>query len=374
MKKIITAIANPQLNEKLKKEKLEVIGKDIIYKEGILDMIEKEKQIDIVIISDQLIGEIKEEELIKKIRKLQENIEIIYILQKENKDLEEKLKENNITNILYNDKLTIQDLLKIIKKEDNLEQTDLKKEIEQLKEIIQEKMDNKNNNKKINFNKIKNIIPINKKNNKKIYIKENKIIAIIGNKKVGKSTIILNLARALKQKNKKILLVDHNLLYENMNRILGLKDYEENTFHNIKGNSNIFFYQGKWKESKKIKNEFEYILIELSQKDKELNKKILKQSDNILFIIEPDLMGINDSKKIQENILNKDIKNIKIIINKYNRYAIDKKILKIIYEPYQIIGKINWNPKYRNYINRNYNLNLKNKKIEKEYKKIIKEI
>ena len=42
MKKIITAVNNPNLNEKLKNENyIEVIGKDIQYKEGILEFLEK---------------------------------------------------------------------------------------------------------------------------------------------------------------------------------------------------------------------------------------------------------------------------------------------------------------------------------------------
>ena len=40
MKKIITAINNPKLNEQLKKEnKFEIIGKDIQYKEAIIEIL-----------------------------------------------------------------------------------------------------------------------------------------------------------------------------------------------------------------------------------------------------------------------------------------------------------------------------------------------
>ena len=48
IKKIITAINNPELNERLKEEKkFEVIGKDIQYKEAILEILEKYKIIDL---------------------------------------------------------------------------------------------------------------------------------------------------------------------------------------------------------------------------------------------------------------------------------------------------------------------------------------
>ena len=378
MKKIITAIANPQLNEKLKKENLNVIGKDIIYKEGIIDMLEKEQDIDIIIISDQLVGEIKEDVLIKKIKRLQENIEIIYILEKQNKELEDNLKENNISKIFYNDKLTISDLLQIIKNEDSSEENDLKKEIEQLKEIINKKIDNENiKNKKVDINKLKNKLTINKIKNKKNNTekkKENKIIVIIGNKKVGKSTILLNLAKVLSNNNKKVLIVDYSTLDDNINKILGLNNTEENKVCELRKNSNIFIYQGNLEENINLLNQFEYILIENPYSKKEKRQNIIEKSDKILFVIEPDLLGVNDSKVVEKNIPNNNSEKVKVIINKSNNYDIDEKILSLIYAPFKIIGKISWNSKYREFINKNYNLHFNNKKIEKEYKKIVKEI
>ena len=101
MKKIITAINNPIINEKLKKEKIEVIGKDIQYKEGILEILENNKEINFILIDEKLPGEIKNDELINKIKKINKNIEIILFIKKENK-------KNAITNekeIMANEKL-----------------------------------------------------------------------------------------------------------------------------------------------------------------------------------------------------------------------------------------------------------------------------
>ena len=59
MKKIITAINNPKLNEQLKKEnKFEIIGKDIQYKEAIIEILEKNNKIDLIIINEKIQGEI----------------------------------------------------------------------------------------------------------------------------------------------------------------------------------------------------------------------------------------------------------------------------------------------------------------------------
>ena len=151
MKKIITAINNPKLNEELKKEKnFEIIGKDIQYKEAILELLEKNNNIDLIIISEKIPGEIKLEKLIEKIKLINEKIKIIFILEKENEELKKILIKNNIKDIYYNNKINLMELIKIInKKEINMEE-----EIIKLKKIIEEK--NINNNYLEKNTKIKN--------------------------------------------------------------------------------------------------------------------------------------------------------------------------------------------------------------------------
>ena len=85
--KIITAINNPKLNDELKNEKnIEIICKDIFYKEGILEILENEINIDYIIINSQLEGEIKLNKLIEKIIEKNEKIKIIILIKKENKN------------------------------------------------------------------------------------------------------------------------------------------------------------------------------------------------------------------------------------------------------------------------------------------------
>ena len=68
MKNIITAIGNERLNEELKKENnIKIINKDIQYREGVLEILESENQIDFIIISDDIPGEISFFDLISKI-------------------------------------------------------------------------------------------------------------------------------------------------------------------------------------------------------------------------------------------------------------------------------------------------------------------
>ena len=128
MKNIITAINNPELNEEIKKEKkFKIVNKDIIYKEGIIEVLEEKKEINLIIINYDLPGKIEIEELIKKIKKINEKLEIIFILEKEDIEKEKKLKKLNIEKIYYNNKINKKILIKIIKEENNNEKEKLEK-------------------------------------------------------------------------------------------------------------------------------------------------------------------------------------------------------------------------------------------------------
>ena len=73
-----------------------------------------------------------------------------------------------------------------------------------------------------------------------------------------------------------------------------------------------------------------------------------------------------------KNHINKEKKEDMFIINKYNKNAIDDKIIKNIFENKNII-KIKYSIKYNNLIN-NFKIMKDDKFFEKEYKRIIKNI
>ena len=69
MKKIITALGNENLNQKLKKENIfEIVTEDIQYQEGILELLEKDNEIDFLILNELLPGNIDIRKLIEKIK------------------------------------------------------------------------------------------------------------------------------------------------------------------------------------------------------------------------------------------------------------------------------------------------------------------
>lgn len=83
MKKIITALADKNLNEKLKEKKeYEIIIPDIQYQDGVIEALEKYKEIDILILKDSLDGEKTIYEFIEEIKKIKFNLQIIVILNK----------------------------------------------------------------------------------------------------------------------------------------------------------------------------------------------------------------------------------------------------------------------------------------------------
>lgn len=83
MKNIITAIGDKELNEILKEvEGIEIKTADIIYMEGIIEALDKYPDINLVIIKEDIIGNIGIKELIKNIIIAKENIEIVVITER----------------------------------------------------------------------------------------------------------------------------------------------------------------------------------------------------------------------------------------------------------------------------------------------------
>lgn len=397
MKKIITAIGNEILNKKLKKENdFEVIIEDIQYKEGIIEYLEKENNIDILIISELLPGNIELKELIEKIKNINSNIEIIIFLENKNTELENYLYAKGIYNIFYNNQIEIEEIIKII----NNKNIEINNELKEIKQMLLEKQKNKVNNKKIILNKLINIF--NKK--QKYDLKEEKIISVTGTNGVGKSIFTINLANSLSNSKNKILIIDFDILNNSLHTILGIKKYSQKIRNKIKNNNLLkeikieeliikinskidlvsginLLFDSKYKiSSEKVKNilsklkeKYEIIIIDTSSECFfDYTKEIIKNSNLNIFILEANLLEIKKAK----NLLNIYINNweipqesINILFNKYNENSIDISILKKIFSEFNILGKLSFNPQYNLIINKN-NINKLNTILKNEYLKI----
>lgn len=396
MKKIITALANPELNEEIiKTAKYQIINQDIQYQEGVIELLEKNNDVDVLILNSILPGEINIKEFINKIKEINNTIEIIIILEKEDEEIKNFLISKGIFKIFYNNKITIKEIINLL--ENNLKENKINEEIKILKELI---INNKNNtliksNKYKLINKIKNNInSIKNKINKKKII-NNKIISIVGPAGVGKSIFASILAKSIK--NKKILIIDFDSFNSSINTIFGVKKHFKKINKNktneeiiIKINKKlslicdlkIFFHDNKINENKfkniinQLNKKHDLLIIDTSAQEnfKDISK-IIKNSDAIIFLTETNLLQLKKTNKLLDIYINKfEIKKekINIVFNKYNINSIDKKILKELFSDFNILGEIKLNKNYDLIINNNIN-NL-NKKIKLEFNNIIKKI
>ena len=299
--KVLTAIGNENLNNILKEQdEFEILENDIFYKEGILEFLEKNNDVDILILYENLAGEINIINLINKIKIINNEINIFFILENKNDELEKILKKENIKNIFYINEINVNDFIEKIKNA----------KINNNEKLIEE------------INLLKNII--NKKDEELIKYKNNnfenkKLVILIGEKNVGKTTILNNL-------------------------------------------KNIY-----WRE-----NIFEF---------KEMNMndylKIKNETYKIIFVLERKIDKIKFCKKIINELIFKNKispEKINIIFNKIDNYSINKNISKSILKNINIIGNIKLN-KYPDYlINEKNNYKKENKELIKYFFKIIKKI
>ncbi len=397
--KIITALENPKTNEKLKeKTNFEILGNDIQYQEGVIEKLEQNPDINLIIISELLSGQIGFKKLIDKIKLINKNIEIIAILKNENEETKNYLISKGIFNIFYNNKITNDELInKINNINSSLKENEINEEIKNLKRIILEKNNSKEKTKSENliqkdYLKIKNKL-IKKIKNKTETKKDNRIISIVGTNGIGKSIFCSLLAKIIN--NKKILLIDFDIFNQSINSIFNVKRTENNKTNInidsliIKINKNInllcatdVLFDGKNRiEKNKIKNLLEGLIVKYdliiidttSECFFDYTKEILENSSLIIFMSEANLIELKKSKNLLDIYINKwKIKKekINILFNKVNSNSIDSKILKTLYSDFNILGKIKLSNNFNLIINNN--LKIIDKKVKKQFEKIIK--
>ena len=433
MKKVITAIGNQNVNEKLKIEKnIQIIGKDIQYQEGIIEILEKEENIDFLIISENIEGELNIIQLIEKIKFINKNIKIILILENQKEELENILIAKGIYKIVYHNQIEIKDIIYLLNEEKKYQENeDLKKEINNLKELIiknnqtknskeREKFKNKSNNNlknKLNIKKlISKIIPYQHLFKKQLNLyqvnsNQKEIISISGPSGVGKSIIAVNLAKSLVYKKQKVLMVDFDILNSSLHTILGVKKYPPkiekemnnkiiNVDKNITQDFNVenfiikinkrldlisvtnllFGTKQKFNFIKiekilnKLKEKYNTIIIDTSSECFfDVTKNIIQLSNKNIFVTETNILEIKKAKELLNIYINEwKIKKEKfnILFNKYDKECIDINLLKYIFCEFNIVGVLKYHAKYNKLINKNIKNNFHDKKIRDEYMKI----
>ena len=325
MKKIITALGNYLLNDKLLEQKeFQVISRDIQYQEGIFEIIEKNNNIDYLILSEILPGENNILELVEKIKEQDKYIKIIIILENKNEELENKLYLKNINKIYYDNQIEIDEIINYLKNESKNENEKIKDEIEKLKKILIE------NNILIEENKLKNNELL-KTNIKENNTKNKKVISIAGTGGVGKSVVTLNLSNYFKSQKEKVLIIDFDILNNSLHTLLGVSEYSKKIKNKIQKNDLIqnkinvkdliikinkkvdlisginLLFDSKYKISNErinsiineLKIYYDIIIIDTSSECfLDYTKNILNKSDNIIFLLESNLIEVKKANNL----------------------------------------------------------------------------
>ena len=379
---------------------------DIQYKEGIIELLNENSDIDFIIVNDEIPGEYETEKLINDIYKINNKIKIILISKNEYKNVYGKLEKYNfgIIKEIINEKKSNK---KIYKKCSDKKELDMSEKFEErdtenksLKKDINNKISKNKNLKSDNYlkdiksyNQIYTKVNITSSNNNK----RGKVISIIGANGVGKSVFSIMLSRKLV--NKKIIIIDFDFFNESLHSILKVDKYSQK----IKNNStkgkinindfiintsyenvdlisglNIIFDYDKEKNSeninrvvKQLKRSYDIVIIDTSlQSFLDYTKKILEISDENIMISGANLLEVKKTKRLLQ-IYNEEWQisksKIKLVFNKCTKNSIDNKTLKKIFYGYKIIGKIKLSDYYDIVIN---NSTQRVNTIEKEIKEI----
>ncbi len=358
MRKIILAINNRKIEDKIfnnidnKNIELNILQ----YREAILEMLGKEKEVDSIFINESLPGIISIEELIKKIKIINNKVNLFLFLEKEDINKKNKLKKLGINNIYLIKIINIKNIINLLNN-NLINNKKIKNKINYFnKNKIKYFFSKIKINKIINYKKLK--IIKNKENNNK----KNKIITVEGKRKSGKTTLINLLLIYLLQKNKKILLINLNKKIEN-NYFYLFKKYfykKKNNYFKINNNfdkNNIFYnseikiknnliFLNNFNEIIKENNyydileyfynyyikKFDYILVDVGDTASfKIRNSLVKQSDKVLVVINDKRLGVQDiaelSNKIDSNKKDKE-KSLHIVLNKYYFNSISKAIFK----------------------------------------------
>ena len=380
IKRLITAIGTNELNKKIKEKNIyEVIGNDIPYQDGVIDILKGNSDINILILSDTLPGEYDVKKFIMEIKKIRPYIELAVFIKEENQELKNFLAGNGVNKVYIEGENTLDELINKLNFSNN--ESTLNLEIEKLKEMLKEKNEN--------------IIPkkeiIKKHENLNIY----KSIAITGYYGSGKSLFTAMLAKTADKMNLKTIIIDFDIFNNSLNDIFNLSKpnkmvvYSELNQYIKNINNNISIFTGidilfnennriNFEKIKdlvdKLKEKYNLILFDTSS---EINLKYVKTAlanvQKIIFLVEPNLIELKKSKDLLEVYLEDwEIPKYKfnLVLNKVNINSIDEEIINNIFNQIKIIGKINLSKNYTSFAN-----NIKHKNLNfREYENIIKKL
>lgn len=367
MKRILTALGNPVLNNELRKyEKYDVISEDLFYQEAVIDIVETES-IDTIVISGVLQGQDDLIEFVTQIKR-KNGVARIIIITDEIEDVERNTLMNmGVFDILYDSQVEIPDVIEAIDREQPIINTFVKEATAayDTKEECTEK-----------------ISYVTK-------IQKQEIITVSGINGIGKSSFVAKFSKKLSEKsNSKILVIDLDTLNGNLDEIMGINKVPQNVdflmdddkkcglnyavdlivknrfdanvldelvIHEkgvdvLTGNTSLHYCQNVLKEEyyTKIliaaKEKYDFIILDTSSNIfLDSTKWALQEASKVLFITENSYIGMKKSSQLLNVVLNVwgIWKNkIYLVINETSNNDIESEVVEKILQGVKVLGSI----------------------------------
>lgn len=366
MKRILTALGNPVLNNELRKyEKYELVSEDLFYQDAVIDFVETDN-IDTIVISGLLQGQNDLIDFIEAIKRKNGVARIILIVDELSNESRKTLFGMGVFDILYDSEVEVKNVIEAIDREEPL-----------AKCLMQEKSVEYDDNKK--DYKVSYITKIQKQ----------EVIAISGINGVGKSTFAVKFAKKLSSgKNTKILVIDMDTLTGNIEEIFGINKIPQNVdllmdedkkcglnyaadlisknrfdtnvldelvIHDggvdvLTGNTSLHYCQNVLKEEyyQKIltsaKEKYDFIIIDTSSNIfLDSTKWALQKSTKVIFVTENNYISMKKSTQLLNIFLNVwgIWKNkINIVVRKTNSNEIEMELVSKILQDLDVVGVI----------------------------------
>lgn len=320
MSQILIAIDNNIIfNNLVRDKRFNFFNKDIIYKEGIVEVLEHNEDIDVVIINNNISGQEGFEKFILKLKNARENLKIILFLDFKDNQLINFLNINEIYSIYDIQEIGEKRILEILENELSTKNR-INEEIDTLRKLIEKK-----------------------KVIKEESIKEDaKIIVFTGESNVGKTTLSTICAKLVNKLNKKTLLISFNNWNNDIEILLNCEGIKNKT-NRITEKLDLLVIDKNFKFIiNQILKRYEFVIFDMNiLRKNNYTKDILLKSNTIFFIIEADNLGIKKGSRMLEKIIlnfNISLDKIEIVFNNFDKFSIRKKILKKVFYKFKIKG------------------------------------
>ena len=365
MKRIITALGNPVLNDELRKySKYDVLCSDIFYQEGLIEFVNTNES-DVIVISGLLQGDLSLVQMAEEIKQRDFGTRIIFIVDNISNEERNILTSKGIFDVFYDAEIEVGDVLDAIDREEPINvKAQIEKEAREIKNQLAENSV-KYDSSALSGN-VETIISA---------VQKQEVIGFFGTNGSGKSTLCANFTKAFSKKTKaNILLIDFDTLHGNLDEVLqvskvppnvelmidedkkcGLNYAADLSFKNkldtnvldeivikcegfdfISGNTSLHYCQNVLNEDfyefllKCAKEKYDFIILDLSSNMfLDSTKWALKQCTNVLFVTENTNICLKKSVQILDicfNMWNVYKPKFKLILNRISNNNIDDDI------------------------------------------------